>query len=83
MQNFMAMILELAEGMTDERLATCIAELESGKKLRVSDPEGPTGRLNVGPIILQVFKQVQESRKKKPTSTARQPKKPRPSRGRS
>ena len=71
MQNFMAMILELAEGMDDQTLAEQIAEFESGKKkLRVSYPEGPTGKLRVSPIILQVLKQVQENRKKKLVSTS-------------
>ena len=70
MQNFMAMILELAEGMDDQTLAEQIAEFESGKKkLRVSYPEGPTGKLPVSPIILQVLKQVQEDRRKKLAST--------------
>jgi hypothetical protein len=56
--------------MTAQRLAGSIAEFESGKKkLRVSYPEGPTGKLPVGPIILRVLKQVQEDRKKKLAST--------------
>jgi hypothetical protein len=63
MQHFMAMYFELANGMSDERLAESIAELESGRKMRVTDYDSPTGFIDVAPIVLQVFKRVQESRK--------------------
>jgi len=57
------MALDKAERLTDAELAEEIAQLESGKKkLRVRDDRGRAVPLY--PIILRVFRQVAEKRKK-------------------
>ena len=66
MKNLLEMTLAKAERMSDDEIGKEIAQLESGqRKLRVrtlGDDLGP-GRLDLSPIILKVFRQVQESRK--------------------
>ena len=63
MRNLTLMALDIANRLTDQQLAEEIEILETGKiKLRLKDERGRPFPLH--PIILAVYRQVQEKRKK-------------------
>ena len=63
MKNLILIALDKAKRLTDEELREQIAQLESGKKkLRLRDERGRA--LPLSPMILAVYRRVQEERKK-------------------
>ena len=63
MRNLTLMAVDIANRLTDQQLAEEIEILETGKiKLRLKDERGRPFPLH--PIILAVYRQVQEERKK-------------------
>ena len=65
MRSMILMALDKANRQTDRRLAEEIEKLETGKlKLLLKDELGR--RVPLHPIIMAVYRQVQEERKKAP-----------------